>query len=157
MPPKAFGDRGEVLFEADLRFEGQDSELVLALDLTALTTAGLADLAETFRAEYRRLYAYESDEPLEVVNLRARARGRRAKLLDQAHAQLGLAAATTDASARSAWMEDAAIHVPVVGRADLGATFAGPLIVEAYDTTVVVPSGWRGHADPLGNLILEPA
>jgi N-methylhydantoinase A len=150
---------GEVHFEADLRFEGQDSELILPLERATLTASGLAELAEGFRAEYRRLYAYESDEPVEVVNLRALARGVRAKVLDRRHARLGLAARTAGAAARAAWIDDsgAALRVPVLERTLLEATFTGPLIIEAYDTTVIVPPGWRGRADPLGNLILEPA
>ncbi len=147
---------GEIAFEVDLRFEGQDSELILPLDRGALTSSGLAQLAEKFRAEYRKLYAYELDEPVEVVNLRALARGVRDKALDRAHARLGLAA-EADTKARSAWMDDdAAIDVPVVARGAIGPTFEGPLIIEAYDTTVVVPPGWRGSSDALGNLILEP-
>jgi N-methylhydantoinase A len=124
-----------------------------------LTERGLAGLAEKFRDEYRRLYAYESDEPLEVVNLRATARGVRAKALEMAHARLGLVSETAGTAARSAWMDDSgiALRVPVFSRAMLESPFVGPLIVEAYDTTVVVPPGWRGRADPLGNLILEPA
>jgi N-methylhydantoinase A len=54
---EGFGGTGQVLFEVDLRFEGQDSELILPLDRTAITSSGLAELAERFRAEYRRLYA----------------------------------------------------------------------------------------------------
>jgi N-methylhydantoinase A/oxoprolinase/acetone carboxylase beta subunit len=53
-------------------------------------------------------------------------------------------------------MDDAAIDVPVVARAAIGSAFEGPLIIEAYDTTVIVPPGWRGNPDTLGNLILEP-
>jgi N-methylhydantoinase A len=149
-------DHGEVHFEVDLRFEGQDSELVLPLYRTALTSSSLADLAKQFRAEYRRLYAYESDEPVEVVNLRALARGVRDKVLDRAHARLGLASETSAAAARSAWLDNAAMIVPVVSRAVLAGSFEGPLIIEAYDTTVIVPAGWRGNTDKLGNLILEP-
>jgi N-methylhydantoinase A len=152
-------DDGEVQLEVDLRFEGQDSELVLPLDRTALTEPGLAGLAEEFRAEYRRLYAYESDEPLEVVNLRATGRGVRARALDRAHARLGLTSEPTDAAARSAWMDDSGVsmRVPVVGRGALASSFTGPLIIEAYDTTVIVPPGWRGSVDPRANLILEPS
>ena len=41
-------------------------------------------------------------------------------------------------------------------RGALGREFrAGPLIVESYDTTVVVPPGTRARADATGNLILE--
>src|SRR5690606_25486110 len=124
------GFAGEVRLEVDLRFEGQDSELILPLERTALHASGLAALAESFGAEYRRLYAYDSDEPVEVVNLRATGRGVRAKALDRAHAQLGLAAETCNAATRDAWMDgDAPLRVPVVGRAALAPTFEGPLIV----------------------------
>jgi N-methylhydantoinase A len=151
-------ENGEVHLEVDLRFEGQDSELVLPLDRAALTSSGLAALAEKFRAEYRRLYAYESDEPVEVVNLRATGRGVRAKALDMTQARLGLTSEASEAATRSAWMDDgAALRVPVFSRAILESPFEGPLIVEAYDTTVIVPPGWRGGVDPRGNLILEPA
>jgi N-methylhydantoinase A len=151
-------DDGEVQLEVDLRFEGQDSELVLPLDRSALNPGGLAELAERFRAEYRRLYAYDSDEAVEVVNLRATGRGRRAETLDRAHARLGLATESSDATTRSVWIDESgeARRVPVVGRGALVSPFIGPLIVEAYDTTVVVPPGWRGSIDPLGNLLLEP-
>ena len=78
-------------------------------------------------------------------------------MLDRRHAVLGLAKAAA-AIEREAWFEhSAAITVSVVARTELSATFAGPLIVEAYDTTVVVPPGWRGSADSLGNLLLEPS
>jgi len=45
----------------------------------------------------------------------------------------------------------------VVGRGALAPAFDGPLIVEAYDATVVVPPGWHGSVDALGNIVLEPA
>jgi N-methylhydantoinase A len=143
---------GEVQFEVDLRFEGQDSELILPLDRSALATSHLAD---TFRAEYRRLYAYESDEPVEVVNLRALGRGVRAKALDRMHATLGLGSERSEAT-RLAWMEGSPVTVPVVARGALKRTFGGPLIVEAYDTTVILPPGWHGRTDGPGDLILEP-
>jgi N-methylhydantoinase A len=152
---EGFGDGGEIRFEVDLRFEAQDSELILPLDRSALTEPGLTDLSARFRAEYARLYAYDSDEPLEVVNLRATARGIRAKALDGLHARLGLAPESAAAASRSARVDDgAAISVPVVSRSALPPRFEGPLIIEAYDTTVVVPPGWRGRTDR-GNLILE--
>ena len=50
----------------------------------------------------------------------------------------------------------ALVDTPVIARAALGPGFrAGPLIVESYDTTVVVPPGTRARADATGNLILE--
>ena len=48
------------------------------------------------------------------------------------------------------------ITTPVVGRSALGAgTVAGPLIVEEYDSTTVVPPGWRAAAAGHGCMALE--
>jgi N-methylhydantoinase A len=38
-----------------------------------------------------------------------------------------------------------------------GATVAGPAIVEQYDTTTWIASGWSGTVDAHDNLILERA
>jgi N-methylhydantoinase A len=37
----------------------------------------------------------------------------------------------------------------------LGATFEGPAIVEQFDSTTVLPPGWRGKIDGYRNLILS--
>jgi len=34
-------------------------------------------------------------------------------------------------------------------------TIAGPAIVEQFDATTVIPSGWSGRVDGYRNLILE--
>ena len=39
-------------------------------------------------------------------------------------------------------------------RADLGAGRAGPLIVEEYDATCVVPPGARAELDAAGNIVI---
>jgi N-methylhydantoinase A len=43
----------------------------------------------------------------------------------------------------------------VLQRADLGAGRAGPLIVEEYDATCVVPPGARAALDAGGNIVIE--
>jgi N-methylhydantoinase A/oxoprolinase/acetone carboxylase beta subunit len=40
-------------------------------------------------------------------------------------------------------------------RLDVGAFFAGPAIVEQFDATTVVPSGWSASVDRYRNLVLE--
>jgi N-methylhydantoinase A/oxoprolinase/acetone carboxylase beta subunit len=39
-------------------------------------------------------------------------------------------------------------------RLDIGATIAGPAIVEQFDATTVIPPGWSGRVDGYSNLIL---
>ena len=46
--------------------------------------------------------------------------------------------------------------VPVIDRSDLEATAReGPLIIEEYDSTSVVPPGWRASVDQWKNIHLE--
>jgi N-methylhydantoinase A len=40
-------------------------------------------------------------------------------------------------------------------RLAIGATFAGPAIVEQFDATTVVPPDWHASVDRYSNLILE--
>ena len=55
------------------------------------------------------------------------------------------------------WLGGEAADVPVRSRASIGADpESGPLLVDEYDTTVVVPAGWtvRRHLET-ATLVLE--
>jgi N-methylhydantoinase A len=44
----------------------------------------------------------------------------------------------------------------ILRRSDLlGKSLPGPLIVEEFDTTVVVPPGWQAEVDGYGNIVLQ--
>lgn len=49
----------------------------------------------------------------------------------------------------------APITTPVVDRSTLADSFFGPLIIDSYDSTVVVPPGWLGTVDAAGSILLE--
>jgi N-methylhydantoinase A len=144
------GDAALIEPAIDLRYEGQDSELTLALD------ADPATLEARFRAEYDRLFAYASHEPLEIVNLRVTARGRRAARRDPG-AGIAPTKATATGERPVAFDPASPTTTPVIDRSALPAAFAGPLIVESYDSTIVVPPGWHGSVDAAGSILLERA
>ena len=57
---------------------------------------------------------------------------------------------------RRAWFEGRWQSAPVLRRGDLGRRpTAGPLIVEDYDATTVVPPSWRCALEADGALLLE--
>jgi len=58
---------------------------------------------------------------------------------------------------RRVWDNGAFVDAVVYDREKLaaGATFAGPAIVEQYDTTTWIPAGWGARLDTGGNLVLE--
>ena len=50
----------------------------------------------------------------------------------------------------------AALETPIVARGSMtGRVIEGPLIIESYDTTIVVPPGARASADAIGNLTID--
>jgi N-methylhydantoinase A len=140
--------------QADLRYAGQGSELVVAIPAGRLERGALGPLREAFAREYTTTYGYASDEPLELVNVRVVATGVRAHRLDfRAVRVVGGPAAVARHRAVHAARGAPAVDTPVVGRAAITpAPMAGPLVVEEYDATVVVPAGATVHRDPFGTL-----
>lgn len=47
------------------------------------------------------------------------------------------------------------IDTPVVTRADIDGSARGPLLIDEYDSTTVIPPGWSVRRDGEGNLVLE--
>ena len=57
---------------------------------------------------------------------------------------------------RRAWFPgDGWIVTPVIDRAGLTAALAGPLIIQEYDATCLVPKGMAAHVDDFGNIRLQ--
>jgi N-methylhydantoinase A len=140
-------------FAADLRYEGQGSELTVSLPSEAVDDAAIAALTAGFRAEYTATYGYATDEPLELVNLRLVATGVRGNRLD--FRALRVASRPATAGRRPVVFARGAVPVdtPVHPRESVG-TLEGPAIIEAYDSTVVLPPACTAAVDGGGNLVI---
>jgi N-methylhydantoinase A len=143
---------------ADLRYFGQGSELTVPVPGGRFGPGTVDALRRAFAAEYTATYGYASEEPLELVNLRLVATGRRPHRLDVARVTASSGHGVTAAGRRPVHFTrgDGPVDTPVVGREAVGAApVPGPLVVESYDSTVVVPPGAAVHADPQGILVIE--
>jgi N-methylhydantoinase A len=173
------GDRVRLDCQVDLRYVGQASELAVPVPGGRFAAVRPADLHAAFTRQYRATYGHSTGEDVEVVNLRVVAAGLRSRPIDPAgpgadgadpsgpRGQGGTAwaasgrpghgaprAATTRAVAfrRGA----PALPTPVVDRDAVTAGGTdGPLIIETYDSTVVVPPEARVRWDPAGNLLID--
>ncbi len=70
-------DRTEFLWEADLRHEGQATELTVPFD-----GEDFAQIRERFIAEYFKTYGYRDSTPIELMKVRVAGRGLRDNRLD---------------------------------------------------------------------------
>ena len=115
----------------------------------------LPRLADLFGEEHERTYGFRapSEEPVELIGLSVIARGlpERPRLPDA----IPPADATVPASRRAWFPNEGWIDTPVLSRAQLANTpRSGPLIVQEYDATCLVPHGTAAAVDPFGNIRL---
>lgn len=158
---EGFGDAQIVVRRfVDLRYPGQTSEITIEVPGGPLSDATLGQLAEAFHAEHENTYGHRSEEGerVELVNVRSRARGLSEG--DFTPEALALASARRPArgaagGSRRAYFGEPHgwIDTPVVARTDLdGTPRGGPLVIEEYDTTVVVPPGCESFVDDANNI-----
>ena len=112
-------------------------------------------VAALFGEEHERTYGFRAppEEPVELMGLSVIARGmpERPRLPDR----IPPAESRVPAS-RRAWFPDVGwVDTPVADRARLAATpRSGPLIVQEYDATCLVPRGVDAAVDAFGNIRL---
>ncbi len=144
---------------ADVRYVGEGHEV--PVDIPPGTEGAAA--VETMWSAFHRVhfdafgFDYEGRQDVEVVNLRVQVTGQVDRPAAHEVAQGGAAAPVS--SRPVYWRESGWVDCPIFRREDLGAgeRLDGPLIVEEYGSTVVVPAGWGLACDRYGNLVMEKA
>ena len=136
---------------ADLRYAGQAYELTVPV---APGTPDLEAMARAFDREHERTYGHPSEgDPVDLVNVKVLARV--AVDAPEPNRRLLPAPPTTLGAPRDVYFgpADGTLETAVVARTDLTANWReGPVIVEEYDATCVVPPGCRARLDALGNI-----
>jgi N-methylhydantoinase A len=132
---------------ADVRYVGQSYELAVPVTLPY----SAATVESEFRALYRRRYGHEHVKPIEFTDLKASGIGER-------RARIVLASPrTTEVKSpthRNAYFNGRWWDARAIRRSSLDActVLPGPVVIEEYGATTVVPPDWsaqRGAADCL--------
>jgi N-methylhydantoinase A len=147
------GSRVALGWEADLRHEGQATELTVYYD-----GDDPEEMAARFVAEYHKTYGYKDESPIELVKVRVVGRGLRERPLDfkQLVFKSRAGAATSRVRAIHFGRGAGAIDADVVARAALSSEpRSGPIVIEEFDSTTVVPPDARVHCDAMGNIVLD--
>ena len=141
----------------DLRYMGQSYELTVPYD-------DGAGMASAFHRAHAQRFGYSDEgEPVQVVNVRVKARGRvDAPPMPRPSGQTSAGMAAPSGTHRVAfsgpdhrliWRQS-----PVYPRERLapGAALSGPAIVAQYDTTTVLPPDWSATIDATGAILAQP-
>ncbi len=137
---------------AQVRYLGQSSEIEVPLPDGDVSPALIADL---FGKEHERIYGFRapSEEPVELIGLSGMARGlpERPRLSER----IPPLAATVPSERRAWFSGDGWADTPVIDRSALAtAPRSGPLIIQEYDATCLVPRGTRASVDGFGNIVM---
>jgi N-methylhydantoinase A len=156
------GGDGEVIGQRaiDMHYTGQTSELTMAVPSRTLRGSDLLDFVELFGQEHERTYGHRgSKEPVEIVNVRVTARIGRPRAELQAWRASGSSSEIPSREPRSAYFgpDYGLIRTPVLGRLDLVGPRPGPVIIDEYDSTTVVPPGCTAELDKEGNILINVA
>ncbi|RMF91448.1 MAG: hydantoinase/oxoprolinase family protein [Nitrospinota bacterium] len=141
----------------DLRYAGQSFELTVPLDPGIITATTLEKLATRFGEEHQKTYGHKADnEPIELVNLRLVARGLPTRPRFPEQLQPDTHALSLSPS-RPVYFGTAygEVETPIRSRESLGMEGEeGPMIIEEYDATIVVPPECRVKRDAWHNVII---
>ncbi len=151
-----FSGDAEVQTQLDIRYVGQEFTLAVPVDGEMLKAGDRQAIRGAFDALYEHRYQHSSpDEPVEVVNIRVAAVGKRVPL---AFPRVARAIEATPARSRSVYLDDTTTPAtcPVFERESLaaGASFKGPAIVQEHGTTTVLFAGDSCVVAETGELII---
>jgi N-methylhydantoinase A len=149
------GPKARLRRSASLHYHGQTYELSVPLPEGEID---FAYLEEAFGREHEKTYGHRAgaDEPVELVSIQVVGQGVREGPSVPERVRPSRAEPASPPPRRAYFgPERGWIETPVLRRSDLAKPRTGPLIVEEYDATAVVPPGATAALDAGGNIVIE--
>ncbi|MGQ7791978.1 hydantoinase/oxoprolinase family protein [Faunimonas sp. B44] len=143
---------------ARLQYQGQSFDLRIPFGDGAVRAESLAQLDAAFGAEHERTYGHRAGtaEPVEIVGIEVVAHARREGAAPTRPDPAGHPVPSGPAAREAFFGPDLGwLETPVLRRHALAGRRSGPLIVEEYDATCLVPPGWQASRDAFGNIRID--
>jgi N-methylhydantoinase A len=137
---------------ADLRYRGQAYELTVSAD-TGSDDDLLSLIVERFHQEHERTYGRRaSDEPVDLITIRSTYRIDAERIVPES---VNITREQQQPRQTYFGRELGWMLTSVITREELTRSFrSGPLIVEEYDSTTLIPPGTDIRIDEQGNIIM---
>ncbi len=152
-------ERIDISRAANMHYKGQIFELTTPAPDGEINQQFCADLQERFGQEHETTYGHRAgpDEPVELVSAMVIARGIPLHPRVPDRLMLKGAGEGKSNSTRKAYFgpDHGWLDTAVVRRTDLSTPTDGPLIVEEYDATCLVPPGARAALDDNNNILID--
>jgi N-methylhydantoinase A len=157
---KVSGDRIEITWSADLRYEGQSWELNAPIEpVSKMNRADIKGIINDFNDLHQLVYSYsEPNEVVEFVNLRVRVRGKNPALSLPTEKKTVFLVEGDWKDMRDVYFESLGWQrIPVYERKHLnvGSKIIGPSLIEETISTTLIPPEFYGIVDAYRNIIIE--
>ena len=151
------GKRARLRRSGALHYKGQSFELVVPVPDGPFDVAMVAHLEEAFGREHETTYGHRAgpEEPVELVSIQVVGQGLR-EGSGVPERVLQSRTETEPGPPRRAYFGAAHgwVETPVLKRSELATRRTGPVIVEEYDATCLVPPGATAELDAGGNIVI---
>jgi N-methylhydantoinase A len=144
---------------ANMHYKGQIFELTVPAPNGSFDAEKIAQLEDLFGQEHERTYGHRAgpEEPVELVNAQLigmgipnQSRVPKKVTVERRGPQGKLPNRQAYFGRDTGWIE-----TPVLHRSDLGKTMYGPLIIEEYDATCLVPPNAKASLDEFDNILID--
>ncbi|MBT5495470.1 MAG: hydantoinase/oxoprolinase family protein [Alphaproteobacteria bacterium] len=144
---------------ANMHYKGQIFELTVPAPNGSFDAEKIAQLEDLFGQEHERTYGHRAgpEEPVELVNAQLIGMG----IPDQSRIPEKVTVERRGPQGalpnRQAYFgrDIGWIDTPVLHRSDLAKSMSGPLIIEEYDATCLVPPNAKASLDEFGNILID--
>ena len=147
---------------ADMRYEGQAFELNVSVPNDKLNQSNISHLPESFESEHESTYGhrYPGDKTVQIVNLRVTGTlvPKYNRNIDVNKMRKNNKILNNKKTERNAFFgkDFGVLNTPVINRWDLTQNPKhGPIIVEEYENTIVIPPNSNAHLDKFGNILIN--
>jgi N-methylhydantoinase A len=150
-------DNVQTQFLVDLRYVGQEFSLSVPVTIEQIKSADVASIRKAFDDLHERRYAHHAaDEPVEMINIRLTAIGKRAGFAFPRIGHDGGAAGGIDRRHVYMGRTDCPVDCAVYHRERLepGSVVLGPALIQEYASTTVMFEGDRCEVSDTGELVI---
>lgn len=146
----------------DMRYSGQSYELTIPLQGGHLGASDIKTMIDLFGQEHMKTYGHRAiEDPVDLINIKVIGRVAQSELknYDPAAAiQAGEIKQMKKNANRMAYFgaEYGLLSTPILNRKDLiNCKSTGPIIIEEYDSTSVIPPKCEATLDEWGNILID--
>ena len=148
----------EITIQLDMKYIGQTSELTITMPNKSFTNESINNVKEIYMNEHDKTFGYRVDEPMQLVNIRIIARGisSESRVPDKINSNNKINQPKNNKRKVYFGKKIGWINTFILDRLSLNKKpQRGPIIIEEYDSTTIVPPNWNVSLDSMNNIILE--